>query len=169
MIRRVVLALATTVVLSLGVQGGAESASSAQVASSRLVIPKTDTNAVIRKAPVIDGRLKIGHELQGVVWTPEGGDPPCDATGRTMYAGHAWRAGNGTADRWVTLKKGDIIKVAGCTFKVYKREKWSDQRPIGSLSKVDGRAEAALYACWASDYDYAVVIFAEKVEDKAES
>jgi hypothetical protein len=162
MIKRLVLAAVSVATLSLGVQSGADAALPAQ-AAPRLIIPETGTNAVIRKKPVINGVLQIGNELQGVVWTAEGGDPPCDATGRTMYVGHTWRAGNGTADRWVTLKKGDIVKIAGCKFKVYKKARWSDDRSLAPLSKRTGRAEAALVACWPSDYRFNQIIYLVKV------
>ena len=28
--------------------------------------------------------------------------------------GHAWRTGNGVADRWGTLRRGDVVTVGGC-------------------------------------------------------
>lgn len=157
MIRKSALSVAFALVLSLGVQ------SSADAASGRLVIPKTDTNAKIVKVPVKDGQLKVGKRLQGTVYTWKKGDPPCDPMGTTVYAGHAWRGGDGVADRWGRLRKGDIIRVAGCRFKVTKRRYWSKDRKIDHLFRVDGPPRIVLIACKDDDYSKRTMVFAKMI------
>ena len=72
----------------------------AHAAPDRLTIGRTGTDAAIIKVPARNGTLAVGNQLRGAVYTWSQGDPPCDPTGSTVYAGHAWRAGNGVADRW---------------------------------------------------------------------
>lgn len=157
MIRR---ALALTMLcLSLVVtgQGGAEAS------EGRVTIAKTHTNARIVKVPVKNGQLQVGSSLQGTVYTWNQGDPPCDPTGRTVYFGHAWRSGNGTADHWGSLRKGNVIRVAGCKFKVTRKEYWSSSKKITSLFRVGGAPQIVLFACKADDYSKRILIFAKKV------
>lgn len=157
MIRRVVLVVALVASLSLGVQGTADAA------AGRLIIPKTNTNATIIKVPVVKGQLRMGNRLQGTVYTWNHGDPPCDPLGTTVYAGHAWRAGNGVADRWGSLAKGNRIKVAGCSFKVTSKQYWSAKRSIRPLFRVDGPPRVVLITCKADDYSKRTIVFAKMV------
>ena len=83
--------------------------------------------------------------------------------GSTVYAGHAWRAGNGVADRWGSLRRGDVIKVAGCRFEVTGREYWPASRRMGSLYSVAGPARIVLVGCKADDYSRRTVVFARKI------
>jgi sortase (surface protein transpeptidase) len=157
MIRRVVLMVALVASLSLGAQGAADAA------AGRLIIPKTHTNAAIIKVPVAKGQLQMGNRLQGTVYTWNHGDPPCDPLGTTVYAGHAWRAGNGVADHWGGLKKGNLIKVGGCTFKVTSKQYWSAKRSVSPLFRVDGPPRVVLITCKADDYAKRTIVFARMV------
>ncbi len=103
----------------------------AHAAPDRLRIARTGTDAAIIKVPARNDTLAVGSQLRGAVYTWSRGDPPCDPTGSTVYAGHAWRAGNGVADRWGQLRRGDVIKVAGCRFEVTRREFWPAKRRMG--------------------------------------
>ena len=98
------------------------------------------------------------------VYTWKHGDPPCDPTGTTVYAGHAWRDGDGVADRWGELRRGDIIRVAGCRFKVTKRQYWSAKRKIGHLYRVDGPPRIVLIGCKPDDYSKRTMVFAKLIE-----
>jgi hypothetical protein len=122
-------------------------------------------NAPIVKVAVKSGRLQIGHNVH-VVYTARNGDPPCDQNGSTLYAGHAWQSGDGVADKWGRLTRGKIIYVAGCKFRVTKREFWSDDKNIASLSSPAGKPRIALYGCKADDYSKGTVVFARKVGGK---
>ena len=148
--------LCASVVLSAG-QGAAHAA------PDRLQITRTGTDATVISVPARNDTLAVGSRLNGAVYTWSQGDPPCDPTGSTVYAGHAWRAGNGVADRWGQLRRGDVVKVAGCKFKVTKREFWSAKRRMGSLYSVSGPARVVLVACKADDYSKRTVVFARKV------
>lgn len=134
----------------------------ADAASGRITAPAIGMNAPVVKVGVKNGRLQIGHNLH-TVYTKRGGDPPCDQSGSTMYAGHAWQSGNGVADKWLQLKRGDIIRVGGCRFRVTGKQVWDDGRKVGSLSSPAGPPRIALYGCKADDYDYATVVFAKKI------
>lgn len=136
----------------------------ADAASGRLTAPAIGMKAPIVKVGVKNGRLQIGHNLH-VVYTARQGDPPCDHSGTTLYAGHAWRDGNGVADKWGQLKRGDIIRVPGCKakFKVTSNQVWSDKRSIAPLSRPDGPPRIALYGCKADDYSKARVVMAKKM------
>lgn len=135
----------------------------AHAAPDRLRIAATGTDAVVVKVPARSNTLAVGGQLRGTVYTWSQGDPPCDPTGTTLYAGHAWRAGNGVADRWGQLRRGDRIKVAGCKFKVTRREFWSADRRMGSLYTVSGPPRIVLVACKADDYSRRTVVFARKI------
>ncbi|MBD3913652.1 class F sortase [Nocardioides hwasunensis] len=135
----------------------------AHAAPDRLRIAKTSTDARIIKVPARNDTLAVGHQLRGAVYTWSQGDPPCDPTGSTVYAGHAWRAGNGVADRWGQLRRGDVIRVGGCRFKVTKREFWSASRKMGALYSAHGPARIVLVACKADDYSKRTVVFARKI------
>ncbi|MBC2935005.1 class F sortase [Nocardioides sp. zg-1228] len=135
----------------------------AHAAPDRLTIARTGTDAVVVKVPARNDTLAVGDRLRGAVYTWAKGDPPCDPTGSTVYAGHAWRAGNGVADHWATLRRGDRITVAGCRFEVTKREFWSARRRMGSLYSVAGPARIVLVGCKADDYAKRTVIFARKL------
>jgi hypothetical protein len=150
----VVAALCATAVLGQG---------AAHAAPDRLRIARTGTDAVIIEVPARDDTLDVGWQLRGAVYTWSRGDPPCDPTGSTVYAGHAWRAGNGVADHWARLRRGDVITVAGCRFEVTRREFWSAQRRIGALYSVSGPARIVLVGCKADDYSRRTVVFARKV------
>lgn len=150
--------LCASVSLSVG-QGAAVNAA----APDRLQIARTGTDAAIIKVAARNDTLAVGSRLRGAVYTWSKGDPPCDPTGSTVYAGHAWRAGNGVADRWGQLRRGDVIKVAGCRFKVTSREFWSAKRRMGSLYSVSGPARIVLVGCKADDYSKRTVVFARKI------
>lgn len=159
MIRRVVLMMVFVVFLSLGAQGTADAS------AGRLIIPKTNTNATIIKVPVVKGQLRMGHRLQGAVYTWNHGDPPCDPLGTTVYTGHAWRAGKGVADKWGSLKKGNLINVSGCTFKVTSRQYRSAKRSIRPLFRVDGPPRIVLITCKANNYSKRTLVFARLVDN----
>ncbi len=148
--------LCASVLLSAG-QGAA------QPAPDRLQIGRTGTSAAIIKVAARNDTLAVGSRLNGAVYTWSKGDPPCDPTGSTVYAGHAWRAGNGVADRWGQLRRGDVVRAAGCRFKVTGREFWSAKRPMGSLYSVSGPARIVLVACKSDDYSRRTVVFARKI------
>ena len=133
------------------------------VAPDRLTIARTGTDAVVVEVPSRGDTLAVGSRLAGAVYTWSKGDPPCDPTGSTVYAGHAWRAGNGVADRWGRLRTGDRIKVAGCSFEVTRREFWPASRRMGSLYSVSGPPRIVLVACKADDYSKRTVVFARKL------
>jgi hypothetical protein len=135
----------------------------AGAAPDRLAIARTGTDAVVIKVAVRHATLAVGHRLNGAVYTWSKGDPPCDPTGSTVYAGHAWRAGHGVADRWGQLRRGDVIKVAGCRFAVTKREFWPASRTMGSLYSVAGPARIVLVGCKSDDYAKRTVVFARKI------
>jgi hypothetical protein len=77
-----------------------------------------------------------------------------------VFAGHAWRAGPGVADRWGQLGRGDTIRLARCTFTVTRREFWSAQRPIARLFSVAGPARIVLIGCKVGDYSKRTMVFA---------
>lgn len=155
--RRTALTLAMLCATVLVGQGAA------QAAPDRLRIARTSTDAVIIQVPARRNTLAVGSQLNGAVYTWSKGDPPCDPTGSTVYAGHAWRAGNGVADQWGTLRRGDKVTVAGCRFRVTRREFWSAKRRIGSLYSVSGPARIVLIGCKADDYSKRTVVFARKM------
>ena len=135
----------------------------AHAAPDRLRIAATGTNAIVVEVPSRRNTLAVGNRVRGVVYTWTKGDPPCDPTGSTVYAGHTWRAGNGVADRWGKLRRGDRIKVAGCRFEVVRREFWSAKRRMGKLYSVTGPPRIVLVACKPGDYSKRTVVFARKV------
>ena len=135
----------------------------AHAAPDRLRIARTGTDAAIIEVPARNDTLAVGSRLTDAVYTWSQGDPPCDPTGSTVYAGHAWHAGNGVADHWAQLRRGDVIRVAGCTFKVTAREFWAANRRMGSLYSVSGPARIVLVGCKADDYSKRTVVFARKV------
>lgn len=132
-------------------------------APDRLQVSRTGTNATVIKVPARNDTLSVGSRLNGAVYTWSQGDPPCDPTGSTVYAGHAWRAGNGVADRWGQLRRGDVIRVGGCRFEVTRREFWPAKRRMGSLYSVSGPARIVLVGCKADDYSKRTVVFARKI------
>ena len=135
----------------------------AHAAPDRLRIARTGTDAVVIKVPARDDTLDVGWQLRGAVYTWSRGDPPCDPSGSTVYAGHAWRAGNGVADRWGQLRTGDVVRVAGCRFEVTRREFWPARRRMGPLYSVSGPPRIVLVACKADDYAKRTVVFARKI------
>ncbi|KQV62937.1 hypothetical protein ASC64_17795 [Nocardioides sp. Root122] len=155
--RRVALLAVTLCATLLAGQGAAHAA------PDRLQIARTGTDAVVVKVPARNDTLDVGSRLQGTVYTWAKGDPPCDPTGSTVYAGHAWRSGNGVADRWGRLRTGDRIRVAGCRFEVVRREFWAASRRMGALYSVSGPPRIVLVACKADDYSKRTVIFARKL------
>ncbi|MCF6379437.1 class F sortase [Nocardioides KLBMP 9356] len=151
-------ALLASVLVPVG-QGAADAA-----APDRLTIARTGTDAVVVEVPTRRGTLAVGSRLRGTVYTWSKGDPPCDPSGSTVYAGHAWRAGDGVADRWGKLRRGDRITVAGCRFEVTRREYWPASRRMGHLYSVSGPPRIVLVACKADDYAQRTVVFARKLE-----
>lgn len=135
----------------------------AYAAPDRLTIARTGTDAAIIEVASRGDTLAVGSRLNGAVYTWSKGDPPCDPSGSTLYAGHAWRAGNGVADRWGQLRQGDRIRVAGCRFEVTRREFWPAQRRMGSLYSVSGPPRIVLVGCKADDYSMRTVVFARKL------
>ena len=157
MIRRAAVSMAFAVLLTIIGQGAANAT------PGRLDISKIGVHAQILKVGLTDtGSLAVGRRLQRTVYTWRDGDPPCDATGTTVYAGHAWRAGNGVADRWGSLRRGDRIHVSGCAFKVTRREYWSTDRSMRHLFTVGGPPQIVLISCKADDYAQRAVVFAKK-------
>ncbi|WP_210443281.1 class F sortase [Nocardioides sp. SYSU D00065] len=156
-------ALARLAVLVTVCATGLVGQGAAHAAPDRLRIARTGTDAVVIKVPARNDTLAVGGQLRGAVYTWSQGDPPCDPTGSTLYAGHAWRAGNGVADRWGQLRRGDLVRVGGCRFEVTRREFWPARRPMGSLYSVAGPARIVLVACKADDYSKRTVVFARKV------
>lgn len=155
---RAALVAAFVVLLALTGQGAAGAA------PGRVDIPKLDVRAhIVEVGLTSQGSLAVGDRLRGTVYTWREGDPPCDGTGTTVYAGHAWRAGDGVADRWGSLRRGDRIHVSGCSFRVTRREFWSADRSMRHLFTVGGRPRVVLIACKADDYAKRVVVFAEMV------
>lgn len=155
---RIALVVATLCAMVLVGQGAAVSA-----APDRLTIARTGTDAAIVKVASRGGTLAVGSRLNGAVYTWSKGDPPCDPTGSTLYAGHAWRAGHGVADRWGQLRRGDRITVAGCRFEVTRREFWPAGRRMGALYSVSGPPRIVLVGCKADDYSKRTVVFARKL------
>jgi len=157
--RRTVAAitLCASVLLPAG-QGAALAA-----APDRLTIARTGTDAVVVEVASRGDTLAVGSRLRGTVYTWSKGDPPCDPSGSTVYAGHAWRAGHGVADRWGQLRPGDRIKVAGCRFEVTRREYWPARRRMGHLYSVSGPPRIVLVGCKADDYSKRTVVFARKL------
>lgn len=155
--RRTALTLVVMCAVVLAGQGAAHTA------PDRLRIARTGTDAVIVKVPARGDTLAVGSRLRGTVYTWAKGDPPCDPTGSTVYAGHAWRAGNGVADQWGRLRRGDRISVAGCRFEVVRREYWPAKRRIGSLYSVSGPARIVLIGCKPDDYSRRTVVFARMI------
>lgn len=156
--RRTALAVAAILLASPVVGQG-----TAHAAPDRLRIPRTGTDAVVVPVPDRHNTLAVGDQVRGTVYTWSQGDPPCDPTGSTVYAGHAWRAGNGVADRWGRLRRGDRISVGGCRFEVVRREYWAASRRMGSLYSVAGPPRIVLVACKADDYSRRTVVFARKL------
>lgn len=135
----------------------------AAAAPGRFDIPRIDVHAEIAKVGLTNsGSLAVGDRVQGRVYTWRDGDPPCDLNGTTVYAGHAWRAGNGVADRWGSLRRGDLIRVSGCSFEVSRKEYWSAARSMGHLFTVGGPARIVLVGCKPDNYAKRVLIFARK-------
>lgn len=158
MIRTGAAGLAATVVVACLLAGQGV----AHAAPDRLQIARTGTDATVIRVPARNDTLAVGSRLRGAVYTWSKGDPPCDPTGSTVYAGHAWRAGNGVADRWGRLRRGDVIKVGGCRFEVTRREYWPAKRRMGSLYSVSGPARIVLVGCKPDDYSRRTVVFARK-------
>jgi hypothetical protein len=159
MIRRILAPLVVFAVLCSFLTVGA---GPANAASGRIKAPSIGMKAPVVKVGVKNGRLLIGHSTR-VVYTARHGDPACDDSGSTLYVGHTWRAGNGVADKWGKLRRGDIIRVAGCKFKVTSNKVWPDSRSIRSLSRSDGPPRIRLYGCKVDDYSKARVVTAKKL------
>lgn len=131
---------------------------------TRLKIPKLGINAGVVKVGLTDtSELAVGGSTSAV-YTWRRGDPPCDPMGTTVYAGHAWRSGNGVADNWGKLKRGDVIKVAGCRFRVTKKRYRSGTASISHLYRVDGPPRIALVGCKADDYSKRVIVIAKMLK-----
>lgn len=135
----------------------------AHAAPDRLSIARTGTDAVVIEVASRNDTLAVGSRLSGAVYTWSKGDPPCDPSGSTVYAGHAWRAGNGVADRWGQLRPGDRIRVAGCRFEVTRREFWPAERRTSPLYSVSGPPRIVLFGCKSDDYSKRTVVFARKL------
>ena len=114
--------------------------------------------------PSRNDTLAVGSRLNGTVYTWSKGDPPCDPTGSTVYAGHAWRAGNGVADRWGAAAAGgpDQGRPAAA-FEVTRREFWPAKRRMGVALLRVGPPRIVLVGCKADDYSKRTVVFARKL------
>ncbi len=150
------LVVAFVVSVALGGQGAAGAA------SGRIEAPVIGMDAPIVKVGLKNGGLAIGGNVHAV-YTWRHGDSPCDPLGTTVYAGHAWRSGDGVADRWGSLKKGSLIKVSGCKFRVTKRAYWSAKRSIKPLFRVDGPPRIVLIGCKPDDYSKRTMVFARMI------
>lgn len=145
--------IAVSVLLGLLFGGAGQAAA----APERVVIPSIGV-----KAPVVyvgvkkNGELNIGWNPR-VLYAMRRGDPPCDQSGSTLYVGHAWRSGNGVADRLLRLKRGDIARVGGCRFKMVRKRVIDDGRDISNLSRVDGPPLMHVMGCKFNDYSEGVV------------
>ena len=132
----------------------------------RIKLPVIGVNAPIKKVPVKDGGLAIGKDPRKVyVW--KHGDPPCDSSGSSVYAGHAWSKGDGVADEWRDLRSGDIIKLPGCKFEVEKVEQWSKaktKKKMKRLYRVDGPPLAYLVGCLPGNYSKRVIVTARLID-----
>jgi sortase (surface protein transpeptidase) len=129
----------------------------AVAAPERLVIPKIGVDAPIIRVPVVSGSLAIGNDPK-VTYTPRRGDPLCDPLGTTIIAGHTYRAGDGVADNWRTLKKGDRLRAGGCQFVVeYKVLKPGSTR-IKHLMRYDGPPTLWLIGCNPDNYGFRYLI-----------
>lgn len=134
----------------------------AVAAPERLVIPKIGVDAPILRVPVVGGKLMIGNDPD-VTYTPRRGDPLCDPLGTTILAGHTYRAGDGVADNWRTLKKGDRLRAGGCRFVVeFKMLKPGSTR-IKHLMRYDGPPRLWLIGCNPDNYGFRYLIRARKV------
>ena len=161
--RRGALALAAVLVATLTFAG----LSPASAASGRIKAIDIGMNAPVKKVGMKNGGLAIGRNLH-TVYTWKHGDPPCDPTGTTVYAGHAWRKGDGVADKWGKLRRGNVIKVSGCKFKVRKVEYWSAkkaEKAKWSLNRVDGAPRIVLIGCKPDDYGKRTMVFASLIEE----
>jgi hypothetical protein len=133
-------------------------AGQAAAAPERVAIPSIGV-----KAPVVYVGVKKNGELN-IGWNPRAfyamrrGDPPCDMSGSTLYVGHAWRSGNGVADRLLQLKRGDIARVGGCRFKMVRKRVIDDGASIRRLSRVDGPPLIHVMGCKANDYSKGTVV-----------
>lgn len=157
--RRGALALAAVLVATLTFAG----LSPASAASGRIKAIDIGMNAPVKKVGMKNGSLAIRRNLH-TVYTWKHGDPPCDPTGTTVYAGHAWRKGDGVADKWGKLHKGDIIQVGGCKHKVTKVQYWSAKRSIKKLFRVDGSPRIVLIGCKPDDYSKRTMVFTRLVD-----
>lgn len=134
----------------------------AVAAPERLVIPKIGVNAPIVPVPVVGGKLMIGNN-PSVVYKPRRGDPLCDPLGTTILAGHTYRAGDGVADNWRTLKKGDRLRADVCQFVVeYKVLRPGSDR-IKHLMRYDGPPTLWLIGCNPDNYGFRYLIKLRKV------
>ncbi len=156
--------IAATGLLAVTLSLGAQSAAVAKPTDVR--IPSIGVKAQIKQVGVKNGTIDVGSELTHTLYTWRQGDPPCDPTGTTVYAGHAWRAGNGVADRWGQLRRGSRISLAGCTFKVTRVEFWRANRSISRLFRVDGPPQVVLIGCKADDYSKRTMVFARMIRSK---
>lgn len=146
----------TAVVVLLGfLSVGTEQAAAAP---ERIVV-----SAIGMDAPIIytgvkkNGQLNIGWNLHAM-YSQRGGDPVCDDSGSTLFVGHAWRSGNGVADRLLQLKRGDKARVGGCTFKMIRKQVIDDAVGIRALSRVDGPPLIHVMGCTANDYTKGTVV-----------
>lgn len=158
--RRLALALMLVVSLTLGSQG------SASAAPKRIKAESIGMNAPVVKVGMKGNGLAIGNDVN-VVYTWKHGDPPCDPTGSTVYTGHAWKDGDGVADKWGKLTKGRIITVDGCRFEVTKRAYWSKKkvkRAMKRLQRVDGFPRIVLIGCKPDDYSKRTMVFARLID-----
>ena len=130
----------------------------ATAAPERVVVPAIGMNAPIVYTGVKkNGQLNIGWNLH-VLYSQRRGDPPCDDSGSTLYVGHAWRSGNGVADKLLRLKRGDIARVGGCRLKMIRKRVIDDGVGIASLSRVDGPPLIHIMGCTAYDYRKGTVV-----------
>lgn len=154
-VRALTLALVITLVFTIQ---GIASASSGRIKATAIGM-----DAPIVKVGLKEGGLAIGKNLHSV-FTWKHGDPPCDPSGTTVYAGHAWDEGEGVADEWGKLHRGDTISLSDCKFKVTEVQYWSAKRSIKKLFRVDGSPRIVLIGCKPDDYSKRTMVFAHLVD-----
>ena len=154
LLRSLVGLIVMTLFAALMVVGSTEAA---VAAPERLVIPKIGVDAPIVPVPVVGGKLMIGND-PGVVYKPRRGDPLCDPLGTTILAGHTYRAGDGVADDWRTLQRGDRLRAGGCQFVVEFKVLKPGTTRIKHLMRYDGPPTLWLIGCNPDNYGFRYLI-----------
>ena len=162
MTRKVLASAAVIVATSIFAGQGAANAGTDRMKSETIGM-----NAPVKKVDSKDdGSLAIGKNPHSI-YTWKHGDPPGDSSGSTVYAGHAWKKGNGVADDWGKFRPHDIIRVSGCKFEVTKKvEYWSiakTKKKMKRLYRVDGPPLIYLVGCKPDNYSKRTIVTARLV------